>query len=113
MALNLAPIFDRLDQAIAKAAADELPEIVAALARVEALARLRIARSASQNGDRVSERRAVPERYLKAEEVAARLDLSEGWVYDHQQELGAVKLSPRCVRFPERKLARYLASRRA
>jgi predicted DNA-binding transcriptional regulator AlpA len=51
------------------------------------------------------------ETLLTAGQVAARLGTSERWVYDHADQLGAKRLSRRCVRFPEAAVARYLARR--
>lgn len=49
---------------------------------------------------------------LTARDVAARLGVSERWVYDHAAQLGGKRLSRRCVRFPETALRRYLERRR-
>lgn len=52
--------------------------------------------------------------YLTAKDVAKRLGFEDGnvrWVQRHAEELGGVKLSPRCLRFPRAKVERYLRSR--
>jgi len=49
-----------------------------------------------------------PERWIKAEECAALLNVTPRWVYDHAKELGGKSLSPRCKRFSGRAVALYL-----
>lgn len=109
---DLAPIIERLERYIATATPADVPEIIGALARLDAVARFRIATADSSNGD-TGPRGAEPERFLTAAEVGERLGVSAKWAYEHQAELGATKLSPRCVRFSERKVVRYLKTRRA
>ena len=50
----------------------------------------------------------APERWLTAAQVAERLGTSVRWVYDHAKALGGQRLSPKCVRFPEARLRRYV-----
>ena len=50
-------------------------------------------------------------RYLKPARVAQRLDVSNRWVYQHADELGAVKLDG-ALRIPEKGLELYLKARR-
>lgn len=52
-----------------------------------------------------------PERWLTADECAERLNVTPRWCYDHADELGAKKLSRRCVRFSEKAVTRHMASR--
>ena len=94
-----------LDAVIAGADREDLPAIIGEFARLEALARLRL----SQNAGRPERENGAGRlsRYLTASKVAARLGVSEKWVYANQDELGAVKLG-RCVRFPEAAMARYM-----
>lgn len=54
---------------------------------------------------------ADDERWLTAEECAAKLSVSVRWCYDHARELGARRLSRRCVRFSERAVDRHMARR--
>ncbi len=108
--MNLGPV-RALESAIAAVDRDELPQVIGELARLEALARLRL----SENG-RAGETPAHPktrslDRYLGAGEVADRLGMSTDWVYRHADELGAVKLGG-AVRFPERAVARYFKNLR-
>jgi hypothetical protein len=51
------------------------------------------------------------DQWLTAEECSAKLHVSTRWCYDHAMELGARKLSRRCVRFSEKALERYMARR--
>lgn len=53
------------------------------------------------------------EEWLTAEQVAERLGVTQRWCYDHQEALGARRLSRRCVRFSGRAIARYMARQRA
>lgn len=51
------------------------------------------------------------EQWLTAEECAALLNVSARWCYDHAAQLGARRLSRRCVRFSSRAVARHMARR--
>ena len=94
-----------LEAAISTASREELPEIVGALARLEALARMRL----HENGRSSKPTVSALDRYLTADEVAKRLSMSPDWVYRHADELGGAKLGG-AVRFPERAVARRLRS---
>ena len=48
---------------------------------------------------------------LTAKEVAERLNVTQRWVYEHADQLGARRLSRRCVRFSERVVERWLSHR--
>jgi len=50
---------------------------------------------------------------LTAKELARQLNVSERYVYDHQDQLGGRRLSPRLLRFPRAAVQRYLEQRRA
>ena len=54
-----------------------------------------------------------PDEMLTAEQVAAKLSVTPRFCYDHAKELGAKKLSRKCVRFSSRAVTRYLARRHA
>ena len=54
---------------------------------------------------------APPEPLLTVRDVAALLRTSERWVYDHAEELGVQRLSPRCLRFPAASVARLVQRR--
>lgn len=56
------------------------------------------------SGDEVDE-------WLTAEEVAELLHVSARWCYDHGKEIGARRLSRRCIRFSSRAVNTYLARR--
>lgn len=49
---------------------------------------------------------------LTAEAVAKQLQTSARWVYDHADELGGKRLTPRCLRFPDAAIRRYVERRR-
>lgn len=59
--------------------------------------------------------RAEPDggRLLTPEDVAKRLRTHKRWVYRHADELGAVLLSERALRFTEAGIAAYVARQRA
>jgi excisionase family DNA binding protein len=50
--------------------------------------------------------------YLTPDEVAALLRADRRWVYRNARRLGGVHLSRRRLRFPRRRVERYLAGRR-
>lgn len=54
----------------------------------------------------------APDTMLTAEQVAAQLNTSERWVYDHAEKLGVKRLSRRCVRFSSAAVARFMSKRR-
>src|SRR5436190_17939755 len=56
--------------------------------------------------------KASAEKSLTAEQAAQRLGVSVRWIYRHAAQLGAVRLSARTLRVPERALDRYLVRRR-
>src|SRR5215218_9074902 len=51
------------------------------------------------------------ERMLTAEEVAPLLGTTVRWVYNHVDQLGGRRLSPRCLRFPESAIRRRMERR--
>ena len=88
---------------------DELPDLTGELARGQAIVQQRLhpaARSRRENAPP----KAAP-RYLKPARVAKRLDVSDRWVYQHADELGAVKLDG-ALRIPETRLEVYLRAQR-
>ncbi len=97
---------DELEAIIGVVPADQLADLIGELARLDVLARQRLARD---NGAAPS---SPPEKYLKAREVAVMLEMSKQWVYAHQRELGGTRLDG-AVRFGERAVRRYLAARKA
>ena len=99
----------RLSKIVEKCPPDALPDLVGELARAQAVATLRL----HENGASSAPANPVRslDRYLTAEELANRLNLSPKWCYDHADELGAVRLSGRAVRFPEMAVSRYIAAR--
>jgi hypothetical protein len=51
------------------------------------------------------------ERWMTADECAALLNVTPRFCYDHADQLGAKRLSRRCVRFSSRAVARFMARR--
>lgn len=88
--------------------AGEMPDLIGELARAQALLQLRL-HARGEKGTRPS---PAPLRSLTAEEVSQELGTSRKWVYEHQGELGAVRLSRGALRFPEQAIRRYMAARR-
>lgn len=52
----------------------------------------------------------ITDRLLSVEVVCERLGQSKKWLYRHQRELGAVKLSHSKLGIPESRLAAFLAN---
>jgi predicted DNA-binding transcriptional regulator AlpA len=98
--------FAALDAAIAAADAAERPALVVQLAgRLAALGAGMVQSPTPQAGP-------SPERNLDVAEAAARLGMSEAWLYRHGAELPfAVRLGRRLL-FSERGLDAYLKRRR-
>jgi hypothetical protein len=51
---------------------------------------------------------AQEECWLTAEEVAVKLNVTPRWCYDHAAQLGAKRLTRRCVRFSSLAVAKYM-----
>ena len=87
---------------------ERIPEMLADLERARARLWLRLhaaelpSRTDNASGD-----------LLTSEEVALMLCVSKRWVYDHQGELGRVKLSRRKLRFRRDAVERFLRRRRS
>ena len=84
---------------------DQVPDLIAELARLDVLARQRL--TSQDNGAPPPQ----PETYLKAKEVALMLSVSPKWVYAHQRQLGGTRLDG-AVRFSAKAVRRYLAAGR-
>ena len=101
---------DELRAAVEAGPREGLPDVAAELARAQATLMSRL------TAPRANSHRAPPAavgRFLTAEELAGRLGLDRKWCYAHATELGAVRLSNGCVRFPEKAVLRFLAARQA
>jgi predicted DNA-binding transcriptional regulator AlpA len=86
---------------------DPLLEQLADLVAEKVAARLN-GKAPSTNG----EGNGNGEPLLTAEAVAKQLGTSARWVYDHADELGGKRLSPRCLRFPDAAVRRYVERHR-
>ena len=83
----------------------DVPAGIAACEHVRAVLLKRLV-----DGHAVQETPTTPlDAYLTAGDVASRLGVDRRWVYRHQDELGALHLSERCIRFPQSQLDRYIA----
>ncbi len=109
--MNLASV-RALELTIAGVARDELPELLGQLARLEALARLRL----SENGQ--AARRPAPDiqpksHLIDATAAAKLLGTKVRWLYDRADDLPFTRrLGPRTLRFDEAGIRRWLETRR-
>ncbi len=107
----LSPIIEDLERLVQRADRGEIPALLGALERVRVMAWMRL--SAPQVATRAPTRpRPGKDRLLSAKEAAELLNVSERWTYDHADELGGQRLTPRCLRFSESALRRWLEARR-
>ena len=101
-----------LESAIATASRESLPEIVGQLARLEALARLRL----SENGR--TTKGPAPDiqpkgKLIDANAAAEILGTKVRWLYDRADDLPFTRrLGPRTLRFDEAGIRRWLETRR-
>ena len=105
--MDLSAVRRRLSKIVGECPPAALPDILAELARAEAVASVRL----HENGVAPAPPTNKLGRHLTADEVAERLGVSTKWCYDHAADLGAVRLSGRAVRFPERAVRRYITAR--
>ena len=94
-------IADAIQQAAATASAEDLPELLAELERAKATAYARLL-TAPKNGEGD---------LLTAGEVADLLKVDRRWPYRHAEELGAVRLSEKCLRFPRKGIQSFMQKR--
>ncbi len=97
---------DDLRAIVEEISVSEIPDVLGELARAKAVVQLRL-QPPAQNGIA-----SKLDQHLTVNEVAALLSVGTKWVYDNADQLGAVRLSARAVRFPERAVQRSLASHR-
>ncbi len=108
MTVDLSAARGRLSRIVEECPPDALPDLLGELARAQALAQVRL-QPPTTNGPRPPE---VGE-YLTADELAAKLRVRPKWCYEHADDLGAVRLSTGCVRFPVRAVMRLIQARKA
>ncbi len=107
----LSPILEDLERLVQRADRAQIPDLLADLERVRVLAWMRL--SAPQVAKQAPTRpRPGKDRLLSAQEAAEVLGVSPRWVYDHADDLGGQRLTPRCLRFSESALRRWLEARR-
>lgn len=89
---------------------EELSDVVADLERLRARAWTRLHKTPSKNGEASDP--APEDRMLDVNQAAEILGVENRWLYDRSDSLPfARKLAPRTLRFSERGLYRWLASR--
>ena len=108
---SLSPIFDDLERLVQRARPADIPALLGDLERIRVMAWLRL--SAPQVATRAPTRaRSGKDRLLTAREAAKMLGVTTRWVYDHADEIpGTQRLTPRCLRFSENALKRWLERR--
>lgn len=103
----LSPIIEDLERLVERADRAEIPALLGELERVRAMAWMRL--SAPHVATQAPTRpRSGKDRLLSAQEAAEILGVKPRWVYDHAEELGAQRLSDRCLRFSEKALQRRM-----
>ena len=105
------PALTRLTLAeLAQVGAGQLPAALGALAEVQAILTARLMAPKPGTAARPTQ---APDRLLRAQEAAARLGMSRRWLYAHASELPfARRVSAGAVRFSERGMERWQATRR-
>lgn len=99
---------DRIRAAVATVADDEIPDAIGELERAKAALWARLT-APKPNG---APSPGAADEYLTPTETAKRLKASTRWVYRHARELGGVRFSPRCLRFPAGAVERHASRRR-
>ncbi len=107
MAIDLSAARESIRKIVEECPYNTLPDVMGELARAQAVASVRL----HENGTAPAPPTNRLGRHLTADEVAELLGMSAKWCYDHADELGAVRLSARAVRFPESAVRRYIAAR--
>ena len=91
---------------------EDIPDLLGELERAKATAYARLL--TAHNGPSGS-MEAAPDsddgRLLTAEAVADRLSVAVRWVYRHADDLGAIRLSEKCLRFPCASVDAYVSRR--
>ncbi len=105
------PILEDLERLVRRADLGQIPALLGELERVRVMAWMRLSapQVATQAPPRPSSRK---DRLLSAQEAADLLGVKPRWIYDHADELGGQRLTPRCLRFSESALRRWLEARR-
>ena len=91
---------------------DAIPSVLGELERLKAIlwARLTVQPWVTAPHTKVT---SDEDRLLTADQVAERLQVDRKWVYQHKEELGALLLSRKKLRFPSSEFERYLRRRKA
>lgn len=106
--MNIHDFRAKVDALVRDAPADTLPAAIGELARgqAELEARNRQLEPATNGRQPIL---GVDQHYT-AKEVAKLLNVRKSWVYEHRDELGGIKLSSGCVRYPAAKIIHRLRS---
>ena len=107
----LSRIIDDLERLVQRARPADIPALLGDLERIRVMAWMRF--SAPLVATRAPTRaRSGKDRLLTAKKAAEMLGVSARWIYDHADELpGTQRLTPRCLRFSEAALKRWLERR--
>ncbi len=107
----LRPIIADLERLVQRAGLADIPALLGDLERIRVMAWTRL--YAPHVATRAPTRaRSGKDRLLTAKEAAEMLGVTIRWVYDHANELpGTQRLTPRCLRFSENALKRWLERR--
>ncbi len=107
----LSPIIDEFERLVQRADRAHIPALLGDLERIRVMAWMRL--NAPHVATRAPTRpRPGKDRLLSAQEAADLLGVKPRWIYDHADELGGQRLTPRCLRFSESALRRWLEARR-
>ncbi len=104
--MNIHDFRATVDSLIREVPADALPDAIGEFARGRATLEARnTTAGSSTNG-----RKPPPEleQHYTAAQIAKLLTVKKSWVYAHRGELGGIKLSNGCVRYPASKIIRRL-----
>ncbi len=107
----LSPIIDDLERFVQRARPADIPALLGDLEQIRVMAWMRL--SAPQVATRAPTRASSgKDRLLNVKLAAELLGVTTRWVYDHADELpGTQRLTPRCLRFSENALKRWLEKR--
>ncbi len=106
--MNIHDFRATVDSLIRQAPADALPAAIGEFARGKATLEARN----RTHGTSTNGRKPPPEleQHYTAAQIAKLLTVKKSWVYSHRGELGGIKLSNGCVRYPASKIMCRLRS---
>ncbi len=104
--VNIRDFRASVDSLVCGAPADALPAAIGEFARGKATLEARNRTPGSSTNGR--KRPPELEQHYTAAQIAKLLTVKKSWVYAHRGELGGIKLSNGCVRYPASKIMRRL-----